>query len=483
MIKKMISYAVVMMTLLSATIGAYATEPDFLNSLETNYTGEYNVSVSFQSGEEIAALLEELQLSEELSMFADIKGLLESLLSLETKMVVQADMSKDMKKAEISVISASEQEVGVNQNLSIGVKSKTGMWIRMDLAAKTPVFEVIYSYPMLAKYMKIDLFAGLSGQEKEKMLTAFNLIFNKEFMQGFQDFSAELMKKHAEIYMSGKSWIIEFDNDSLCQMADELLPYSVENLISLIDEISEENSVEDSYAEFISQLPSFAGTKLLGENGLRYTCSMSGTRVSSVRMTGDIEIDISQIFTALSGEEWIYESDGLLDFDFEASVKLTKIGMTSVDFPKLTDENSFNASDAVVTTQPEEYIEATPVYPHMYVNEDTDKLYMINGELFVPLRQTIASAYEDCCSIEYDRGKIILASNYFPQFKEILITVGSDKVFADGREFNVGKVFVEDGKAYVSASFFEDVLGWEIINAIYDVFTREYNYTFYTYAY
>lgn len=479
MMKKMISCATAMLMLFSTVISAYAAEPDFLNTLYTNYTGEYSISVSFESGEEIAALLDEMELSEELSMFADVKDLLKTLLTLDTKMTLQADMSKDMKKAEISVVSSSEQRIDVNKNLNIELNMQTGMWIRMDISAKTPVFEVIYSYPMLAKYMRIDLFALLSDEEKEEMLATFDLVFSKQFMQETQDFSAELMKKYAQIYRTGELWVIELDNDAVCKMLNELLPYTAEKIGLLMDKISGTSSSED-ISGIAAQIPSFDGLKLLGDEGISCTYSMSGGRISSARMVADVEIDISEIFTSLVGEEWIYESAGVLDFDVTASVKLSKVGTTSVDFPTLTEENSFDAADAVETTQPEEYIEETSEYPHTYIDVYTDKVYMINGELFVPLRQTIFTAYEDMCKIEYDRGKIILTSEYFPQFKEILLTAGSDKAYAGGVEFNIGKVFVEAGKAYASVSFFEDVLGWEMSGAIYDVFAREYNYTFYS---
>lgn len=496
-------FASIILTLVLAfsMITASAEVPKVLTDVYNDYTADYGFTVTFESSDEIVALLKEVEMPEEINNFIDIKALLESILSQGMQMKLQINISDDYRKAEYALTADSQQDINVNSNLAIGIDSKMGIWMKMDLDAAEPVFQVIYSSPFLNKYMVIDVFELLPDEtQKAAVLNILNSVFNSEYIDSVQKYSVELLEKYAEIKMSGTTCTVKLDNDGLIAMIGELFPViftkfgdimanapfegqeamsvgiigGADGPTAILIEPEAENDSE------FAVIPDMTGLQILGEEGITYKYSLFSGKLSAVDVAADISFDISKFVTEVIGEEWELEAKGILDFAINAKMKLTDVGKTKVEFPKLTAENSFSIMDMYPEYEEDYYEEYVPSYPHYSVWINSQELPVIDGEIYVPLRATLEGAYDDQFSINYDNGAITMRSEYFPGFKKLTVYEDSAMAFTDGIDRKVSKVIVKNGTSYVGKSLFEEIFGWELGYASYDLIGDYYEACFYT---
>ncbi len=525
---KRIITAVLCLVFMLSAVSVSAEVPEYLLEEYTNYTADYSVSVSFESSEELVALLEELEMPEEINNYVDIKSLLKSILSQNTNMNLQLDVAEDFRSGEYALTADCDYFVDVNTNLKMNFDMKLGMWMKYDLDAETPVFEIIYSYPYFNKYMVIDVLSMMQDEEKAEFLAMMDRIFGQEFMEFSRQITKTMFEKYAQIRVEGAGCTVKFDNDALVGMLGEMIPAVLEKTYGLMSgQIAEEAAEEtaepeqaelegvkaeellpeiDNEAEslgiiggadgptaifvapeaendfLMASLPDLSGIKILGEEGISFKYSLFGGKVSKADMKADISLDISNIFEQLSGETWQYQEKGVLDFVLEASVKLSKIGKTKVQLPVLTEENSFNIQELM----PEEdfsgeYIEEETEYPYFYVWTEWEEPYRAGEELYVPLRAVLENGYDDQVAIEYKDGVVTATSKYFPAFEKITLRIDSEEVYTDQASHKCAKVILKNGKTYVSKAFFEELFGWELGEASYDILSNSYRVGFYTY--
>ena len=258
---------ILMMVFAFSFVTANAEVPKFLTESYNNYTGEYSVSLSFESSDDIIALLEEMEMPEEVNNFVDMKALLKSLLSYDAQMLMQANMSDDFRKMELGLTAETLYKVDVNSNLNVSADMKMGMWMKMDLDAEKPVFEIIYSHPIFNKYMVIDVVAMATDEnEKAEMFKALDGIFNKEYIKSIQETSVSLMEKYADIKMSGATCTVKIDNAGFTAMMDELVPVISDMTKEMMT--AEPGYMDQDYTdEVFGEIPSFAGLKILVTRG------------------------------------------------------------------------------------------------------------------------------------------------------------------------------------------------------------------------
>ena len=304
------------------------------------------------------------------------------------------------------------------------VNAKYGVWMNLDLTSEEPVFEVIYTHPFLNKYAFVDVFELLTEEEKEELLDILNSVLNKENIEKMHQYSVGLIEKHASIKLKGNSCTVKIDNDAYTSMMDDCVNYFYEQMHGY--------GMDEEIVAVEEQTPSYKGMRLLGDDGITINYSMALGNITSMNIDADIDINLSEIY----GEEWEYESDGILKFNVQCDTVMSKISKTKVNFPVLTEENSFDYFE----TYYEEYYyeeEYEWSYPYYWVGGYTDYLPVINDEIYVPLRQTIYDAYEDTANIDYSNGVITLKSEFFDEIK---LTIDSDVAYIGGAARNIHKV-------------------------------------------
>ncbi len=498
-------FALIILTIILAfsMITASAEVPRFMTENYNNYTADYGFTITFESSDEIVALLEEIEMPEEVNNFIDVKALLKSVLSRGMQMKLQMNISDDYRKAEYALTADSQQEINLNSNLSVDINSKMGIWMRMDLDADEPVMEIIYSLPVLNKYMVIDVFEMLPDDtQKAAVLDVLNSVYSPDYIDSVKEYSMELLEKHAEIKVSGVNCTVKLDNAGLVAMMGDLFPVVFAKLGDMLANVPiaeqeaasigiiggadgptsiliEHEAENDSTFAFV---PDMSGFQILGEEGITCKYSLFSGKVSTIDVAADISFDISTFVTSITGEEWEPEAKALLEFAASAKIKLTNIGKTKVELPKLTTENSFNIMDMMPEyDEPMDYTDDyVPSYPYYSAWAECKELPVIDGEMYVPLRAVLEDAYYDQVSIGYDKGKIIMESEYFPDFKTLMIHENSTVAYMDGNERTISKVIVKDGTAYVGRTFFEELFGWELSYAYHDLINNSYEVSFYT---
>ncbi len=464
--KKFISVVITIIMLIS-TACANGIVPKFLSNPMTNYTADYNMSITFDNSDEIIKLFEELNMPKEINYFVDLETLLHTLLSYDGKMNLQTDISDDYQEIELALTAGSEHSIVFNPNLNMDIDTKMGMWLNMDLSDNTnPVFDAVYQQPFLNKYMKIssaDIF------EQDGILDMFKSIFNKEYIDYIQKNSTELFVKHSTVRSSASKYIFTMDNDGFAAYLNEIL-YMIADMLPDSDETI--------------VVPDLSGLTFLGENGFRTEVTLNGGKLKTENIVADISIDLSKIYPIISGMPWEYESTGKIDFTVSMDAVVSKIGRTKIVFPKLTEDNSFSIDDLAGASDigiDGAYPETEPApYPLWYVGEECEYLAIIDGEVYVPLRQTLESAYEDSVLIDYNNDKITISCDYFNKHNQIIVNINSVNALADGKECKIMKPVLYKDKTYVSNTFFTELFDWEFGYASHDLVRDSYQYTFYT---
>ena len=139
---------------------------EFMFEPVNNCTQDMTFKMSFDNSREFAALLKELEIPSEFEAFADIEKFFETLFSVEGKIFAQADVSADMKKAQVAITSDDFNSIDFNRNLKIDISSKMGLWCIYDFTNEAePVYEIIYMLPFMEKYVHIDLFDMMPEDE------------------------------------------------------------------------------------------------------------------------------------------------------------------------------------------------------------------------------------------------------------------------------------------------------------------------------
>lgn len=451
-----------------------ADVPKFLLEEYNNYSADYSFSLEFESTDKLVSLLKELEMPDEIENFVDIKALISSILSQGLQMQLQANISNDLRKAEVGLCAASQDSVTFNPNFTLSADSKLGMWIRLDLDAQIPVYEIVYSAPFLNKYMVIDVFEMMPDDEtKLQFFNYIESILNSDFLENTKEFSTKLLEEHADIKLSGAVCSVKFDNDALITIINEFITFMAEEISPMLPEYAD--------TDIYSEIPKLGDIQLLGENGITYKYSLVSGKISNIDLTADISINIPDIVAAAGGE-WGYESDGILDFMAKSNMKLSKIGNTKVDFPVLNEQNSFSIMDMMPEyTEPDyDYGDYEEEYPYFYTSAYTNELPVLGGEIYVPLRALLEDAYGDTVNLEYENGIVNVNCQHFNGFTHLKLTENSGIAYTDNTAHKVSKVIIINGTTYVGRTLFEDLFGWEMDSATHDMLYDEYYVSFYT---
>ncbi len=464
---------VLALSLIFTSVSAVDISPLFSNS-ELNYTTEYTLSVSFDNAENIVNLLRELGVTDEIERYIDLESILNSISNADEKMKLEADMSSDFKRIKLALTSESSGKIVFNPNLSIGMNTKNGMWMHIDLNAAKPVYKIIYLTPFQNKYAVMDIFELMSENDVQEIIKTLENFLSKEYIDSFSAFASEIYSKYANVSFNGVTYTIKLDNDGLIGMMKEFIPFIEESIGNTPPENEALNGFGD--IEIDPVLAMIDSLEILGEDGITITCSLLSGKLNRMDATADFSINIEEFFSSAIGMEWPYKNEGKLDFTFKYSAKMSKYGKTTPSFPTLTDENSFTVEQDIVV-ETEEYV---PEYPHYYVSASADRLICENGEYYVPLRGLLEDAYDDTVSITYSNGTVTATCDYFPGFKSFMLTNNSTAAYFDGKLRYVPKVIMQDGTTYVSYSFFKNTFNWELSEIYHDVLEGTYTFSFHT---
>ncbi len=451
--------------LLSMTAWAQEGIPEALMEQPMNFTADYSISVTFDNSDEITVLADALEYIGGELEFIDAKLLLQTALAYDGKMVLQADFSEDFKKIRFGLTAETDQALGINQNLYLDVRAKSGIWGNLDFSdAQNPVFDIVFSAPISSKYIK---FSATDFVETD-LLSGLQIVLNAEVLQTNVKKASEMLLKYATVSTEGNTVTIRMDNAGFTAYMDAYMQ-SLAEMTASVPEISV------VYAEF----PSLAGIQLLGECGIQSVCTIENGKIAVEKSTADISINFAQIYETVTGMEW--EEDVPFTFDFTVLMesRISERGTTAVKFPVLTEENHITMEELMPDYTAYEPDGEFGDYPNFFVSGYTDTLPIYGDEIFLPLRATLEDAYGENVEIIYNHGSVMMKSKYFP-VDIILLEIGTETVYAGGVPYAMEKAMLVNGSTYVSSRLFTDILGWKLTSISHEILDNTYYYSFYT---
>jgi len=125
----------------------------------------------------------------------------------------------------------------------------------------------------------------------------------------------------------------------------------------------------------------------------------------------------------------------------------------------------------------------TAPYPDYIAYAQSRYLPIREGQVYLPLRALLESAYGDSLNIDYTNGRITATSRYFPGFATLVLNVGDGRVYADSHVFETTPCFTENSTTYVHPEIFTDLFGWELEYIENDILTGTYSVSYTTWKY
>ena len=461
--KKVLALVLVLVMLFPACVGA---APAFLSELYTNYTGNYSITFKLDNVDNIMRVLEEEGVLEEIERQIDVRGLLTGL-SCGESMTVKADVTNDMKSIKIHTATDVNTALSINENMNVSANLKSYMWITIDISdVENPVFKIIQKTPSHNKYEYVDIAAQFSQEDKQEMVMGLSYVLNKEFLTGFVAESAALLEKHATIDANDTECTIRIDDAGLKEIVCESLKMIA---VQIGADVEAQVEIQEFIDEFISM-----NIRLLGEDGILIKYGLENGKPKDVYMAIDVSVDLTRLVGS--------ESEFSIDMLIEERGTISDIGTTVVEYPELTEENSFDGSYYYSEWGDYEDYEEKPEYPVRNVYNLVDYLPVVDGKVYFPLRQILTEAYGDTMTLSYDNGTVTVNCEHFPSYKTLSFAVGSDTVYTDGVAHTIGATSrVENGVTYVSETFVKEILGWSIFDVYYDLMQKKFVYDFATY--
>lgn len=465
--------------LLITNVFAAADIPEFMQKEYNNYTASYKISMTFDNADSIVAFLEEVEMPKQIEYFVDLKTLLKTLLSYDGEMLLQADVSEDFKKIKLALTTEEKYYIEPNSNLDITINAKEGLWLDIDLTKDgSEVFEIIVISPIQNKYLKMDLIPYFAKEDMDMIKS----IFNKEYIESMSKPLVESLYKYVKFEGSGSKYTMTLDNEGFSQYCADLFGMMAQISASSQEMTQGDAQMMAAYTEI------FKNMKFLGDDGMVCDFTLDGNNISYESSRVDFEMDISKMVELMTGQAWQYQNRLSLDFTLSVGCDISKVGSTTVEFPVLTEENSFTLEDVMPTTTPDDNYDgiyeddeySEPEYPNWYIGETCDYLPVVNGQIYVPLRQTLEAAYDVNVTIGYNKGVINASSEYFPGGQNLKMTVGESTVYFGEFPFEAGEILLVGGTTYVPAKLFCEGFGWELAYAGYSLIDGCYYYEFYT---
>lgn len=459
--KKIIAMILAFVMLFSV-INASAKVPEALKREILNCTAAYTTGVSLESADSIVSLVEETGVADDISRHVDLKKLLESLCSSKTEMLFEYNVSEDYKKYDIAMTSKGKQKITANSNFSADISYSSGMWMQMDMSGENPRFLMAFNGPLSEKYAKIDLFDMIPKEEASDIVALYSEIVSPDFVKSITDVCNEGYEKYADIEkINSRKYVVHMDNDNFVKLLEEVMEKTMKKLAEAIDKTSE--AEDTSLAEFINEIPfNFDGLKLLGKDGAtwEYTLTASGN-ISTCRLEMDLEFEIANIYELITGQEWMYNSRGVINLNTDVFVDITKIGKTTPQIPVLTEENSYDLIEQDSYPDYEDYDDGsyeTEIGP--YISGYSEKIVEKDGIIYFNAETLLKECYGDNLEFITVNGTTTCKSALFPVGDTITIN-GKTAVTGDA-SYDISEPIYDDGVLYLGEDFFANVLGWNL---------------------
>lgn len=471
--KKIFSLLLALVLCLSC-LGVSAKVPEALTKNHLNYTATFKAELKEAEVDSLIALLDEMEVLDEVENYVNLEMLIESLMSEKETLNLQLDVSSDLKKYKFGLTGETAVEAAFNNQLTVTADMKYGVWLNFDLSIEKPVYELTYMTPMANKYVTFDVFEFMDEEEKKLYLDMLAKTHNNEYLNNLGEKIMSSVAEHGEIKSSAAKCTIKISNEAFIKIVKDFIGIAMDTVVEIAPQIIDENpEVAKASVEMVKQLmPSLDGAKFLGEDGITLEYKLTSGKISKATGKVDVEFDVAAVLEALE-IEWEYETRPVISFEILTERAYSSYGKTKVDFPVLTEENSINLAETILAKAEENYEiveqeEDVPEYPLSYFTYYPEKVLVKDDMVYLPLRDTLETAYEGNISIGFENGAITITSEYFDDCDEIAMVIGENKATIDGETIETAPLIMEDGITYICESTLMELFLIELSEVCYD---------------
>ncbi len=450
--KRIIAIICALAMVMSLATTAFASELDFMDKTYYSYDGVAEFFV------ELNKPLEFIELANEEAGF-DVKYFTENLLKTKITSKVQAEVSPELDKAKLYMSFNPNMPIYISEDLKFNADVTGHMWLEYDFSSvENAKMNVIFKNPLNGKYIYINYFDAFA--ELDVDVNEIKAMMIESFKEAQSVDAVELnaivkneYEKNADIKKEGSVVTLNFTNNSLIDALYGIImgmlksDYMAESMAQSGVELSDLEIDENE----ISQIVTFIkGLGIFGDTDA-YTYKVKLNKDGYItegeeRMHIDFNLFDTAIALGASSEELYPLTSENTDIDLTlcSKVTYTKINEENVvEMPTLTEENSENLLEALITDN--YYEEDTYVELEVYQSEkfwNNAKGMMDRGGMYVNMEGFIDSCYWDEDNLT---GEVILGED-----GAVEITLTSD---------NFGTVVVK-GNVHEDAYTLNDMQLW-----------------------
>lgn len=482
----------ILASIMPLTMSVSAAGVDFLKEEYKSY--ESVAEISFTLNQPIK-FLDSLSDFQPLSMFVNIRTLAESVFKSTSKATAKVSISDDYKKFRMSVEAAGEVPAQINENLSVSVLARSGMWIDLDLVnIEAPKLEIIAKTPYMDKYLHMDM-SDEYNAELKSLAALYGKILNPDTLKDLTEKAADLLAEYGKVTYRGTKVTITMDDAAaneyifgILELAAELVSENMSiDFSELLPALGDASAigiigaadgptaiyVGKSVADgFVSNLrEAFKDITLFGKDGISVTYTLSGKYIKSAESNIHIFLDPNEICRVFGTDVAI---EGVADFTLHINQTYSNINRNiKIDFPVLTAKNSVTPAD-MYGYDAEVWDSEAFINPYIDLCEEGDYIAAGKNSAYFGVRNLFESATNDTFSLAYANGTVtVTADSGAYGFKTVSFNVGENRVVVDGVAQPLNYAPIEkDNRVFVDCGFVESVFGYVRSYMSYDIMNK-----------
>lgn len=478
--KRIFAQVLIICLVLSGTTVFGAGEDKLFNAL-TNviYSGELEMTVGAKLNaplEIIDVLIEADEYGYYEDVPVDFKMLFEGLLNSEYDISCKYNISKDYKKADMYFSLAASNPIDINDSLKIGAWSNWEMWMQYDFISETPVYKMILKTPVSKKYVVFDVSEVL----KESPIASSHLMPDEEYTAEINGKMAALYKENSTVKKTSGGYKMTIDDAGFKNIFlgtfDIIIEMVEEQLLRM--NLSE-SEITEAKSQFNQVKSAVEGSRdkfsIIGKDGFLYDLKVNTLGfITEGDLSLNIGLNVYDIMSAFGMEEeckktGITKENSKIDFTVNAFEKYSKHNQNvKIDYPVLTEENSFNPVAPSGMAESGDYISE---YKYFSVIEEGAPV-VLNGKSYVKLR----SVAEECgFDISFSDGVVLVDTK--TSIGKVEYKLNSKEVKTGEGAFELTEPVIERGGAtYVT----EEALSYlnNSVNSVYYEGQSNLTYTY-----
>lgn len=352
----------------------------------------------------------------------DYSMLIGDLIKSKATIECAFNVSEDYKKIQMSISTACDIPVHINDGLKLDAYGKSGIWYNYDVTdAQNPVFTVISKSPIEPYYEFFDLIEE-SGMD-------FSSVINADVIKDAIDGLVTAIENNADITRTAKGYTVNFDDAGFAGFIRDCAG------------MAETYITDDDIKEALKEVSVYNNFDVIGKDGitLQITKNANGN-ITAYAEKVHIDFNLFDLLASIGmSTDGLERDKSQIDITFEAVSEISGHNRTTVAIPELTKDNS----------------------RHMYE-------YHYGEGYYYPEKSPV-----------FENNKIYYPMNEIIELCEIGVVIDGNKVISGDAVFECDQtqLIMVDDEPYVTEDVLE-FIGLSYVDVNYDVNQEKFKYYF-----